>query len=125
MKASPVQLYDILLEKVAVEANRKYKGAEDSSPPFANVALQTMKSVRPYPDYWVSEKSLPDGISDRTFKVTFGVRSPPPEEIGTKEPYHFEVVVSGVVACLPERIGSLQPKPVSYTHLTLPTKRIV
>lgn len=105
MKASPIQLLESSIQKVFVESNDEYDEESNGTGPFEEIVLQTFKRVDAFPDYWDDEKPPVDGLADRTYRLSLGVRTPTDDP--STGPYMFEVVFNAVVACVPERVGTL------------------
>lgn len=105
MKASPVQLLQSTIEKLSVEANADYSpstvlGGED-------VPLEVREICEPFPSFWEGQPLIAEGIAERTFMVRLALRTDP--SLAASTPYPFEMIFSGVVACVPERLNGFTP----------------
>lgn len=103
MKRSPIQLLETTLDKVSVAVNNDYDidGADSKS--FEKVTLEFHQACELASDYW-GDSEPPDGMRERTFRVQLGVRTSP--EDAAKAPYAFELICSGIVACLQPKVSS-------------------
>ncbi|MFC7434214.1 hypothetical protein ACFQNJ_06780 [Hydrogenophaga bisanensis] len=112
MRASPIQLLESFPEKVLVEAALLDQDEEQGQQAFEKVDLQIMRGIEPCSDFWKIDPPV-SGVNDRTFRVTLGVKTPENKPAGG---YSFEFVVSGIVACLPERVGDKAPIDVAFEY---------
>jgi len=115
MKSSPIMLLQTLIEKIQVEINPEFEGKKGQSEFGESVELQVRQQCEPYSDYW-DEETPPviSGIENRTYSVTLGIRTDP--EVKARGPYSFELVFTGVVACVPEMIGDLPPQVAAQQY---------
>lgn len=108
MKASPVQLLQSTIDKISVEVNESFDPTSGTTSLREDIVLQVKEEFGTFAEYWDSETPLPDpGIKSRTFLVTLGIRTDPSEK--TDAPYRFEIVCTGIVACMVEKVHTLQP----------------
>ena len=105
MKPSPIQLMRSTIEKLSVEVNSDYQSGTEDAQLMENLVLQFKEDFRPLDGHWSEQNPVPmPGIEQRTFSVSLGIRTDPDD---LKGPYSFEVVASGIVACVPERVHEL------------------
>lgn len=104
MKPSPIQLLQSNFEKLCVEVNPTY---QDAGSDFISdtLVIQVKETIRSVSDFWTEKNPPPaPGVEKRTFVVTLGVRTDPEDRT---VPYMFDLVCSGVVACMPDRVHAL------------------
>lgn len=108
MKPSPVQLLQSRIDKIAVEVNSTFAEPLDSESIGEEMTLEFMEQVLPAHDFWkhTGRPVQTPGIEGRTYYVSLGVRN---KVSDLQAPYQFEIVCSGVVACLLPKIHSLEP----------------
>jgi hypothetical protein len=108
MKPSPVQLLQSSIEKISVEVNSEFAEASKSDSMGDEVAFEVMERCEPITDYWTEKNPAPSpGLAERTFFVSLGIRTD--SGLKSKAPYQFEIVCSGVVACIVPRIHKMEP----------------
>jgi hypothetical protein len=107
MKLSPIQLLESNIEVLSIK--RDFDGGDAPERSLtSSLDLQVYKNVEQVKDYWSPDEKLePPELRNRTYEVTLGIRTPPQKNF---EQYHFEIVVAGVIVCLPE---NFQNKSVS------------
>ena len=106
MKQSPVQLFQTTIEKLSIEALEEFSAAEQSAP-GENIDLQVREVCEAFPPYWDAQEPPVPGIEKRTFLVRLAIRTDP--ENTKPIPYAFDLMFSGVVACVPERLNGFEP----------------
>lgn len=106
MKVSPVQLLQSTIEKLSIEANDAYNG-EDPKSLGEDLELQVKEICEPFAEFWTDQAPPREGVEERTFMVRLAIRTDPDvTEVG---PYAFELVFSGVVACMPPKANQFTP----------------
>lgn len=98
MRPSPVQLLDTRILKIFVEPNvaENDEAAEGSAFAFADIEIETAKSIGLAEGFWSDIPHEFGDVEDRTIQLSLGIRSP--EE--TAAPYKFEIICAGVFAIL-------------------------
>jgi hypothetical protein len=115
MKPSPIQLLQSTIETISIKASDEFT-PEDKSATGEDIALLVQENCQPFRDYWDSATPpLAPGIEDRTFAVRLGIRSDP-EHGGAVLAYEFDLLFSGVVACLPERTSEFDPEQMARQY---------
>jgi hypothetical protein len=112
MKLSPIQLLESHPEKVWIERVSVDLGSAEDESTSGQVDIQFYKKMVPFSDFWKIEPAVP-GLKDRTFHLTLGVRTPENLRAGT---YVFEIVLTGVFACIPEKVGNRIPEDVVFEY---------
>lgn len=108
MKPSPVQLLQSTIDKISVEVNEDFTGVGEGQIWAEDITLQVREQVEQASDYWDGRDVPPvPEIRGRTYVITLGVRTDPKEK--TQAPYSFEILASGLVVCMVERIGEMEP----------------
>jgi hypothetical protein len=105
MKASPIQLLQSTIEKLSVEANPDYVASTAAS--SEDVPLEVREICEPFPTFWEGQAQSPEGIAERTFMVRLALRTDP--DLSGTIPYPFEMIFSGVVACMPKTVNGFPP----------------
>ena len=112
MKASPIQLLESFPEKVWVEIPQMDGENSVNQAEFERVDLEILRGIEQCADFWKEDVPI-QGVQERTFRVTLGVKTPENTPAGG---YIFEFVVSGIVACMPEKVGGKMPKDVAFEY---------
>lgn len=108
MKPSPVQLLQSNVDKISVEVNNEFEPDVRGAAFSEGITLQVKEHFEAVPDFWDEQGAPPKpGIRDRTFMVTLGIRTDPKEK--KSAPYSFEILATGIVACMPEKVNALEP----------------
>lgn len=113
MKSSPIQLLQSTIEKLSVEANDSYDG-EDPNSLGEKLDLQVKEICEPFADFWEDQKPATKELANRTFLVRLAIRTDP--EGDAKAPYAFELVFSGVVACMPPKLNHFSPEQAARQY---------
>lgn len=99
MRLSPIQLLESNIEVLSIKRDFDGDDAPERSL-TSSLDLQVYKNIEQVNDYWNKDEKLePPELRNRTYEVTLGIRTPPQKNF---EQYHFEIVVTGVIVCLPE-----------------------
>ena len=103
MRLSPIQLLESNIEVVSVK--RDFDGHDLPERSLtSSLDLQVYKDVQQISNYWgPDEKPEPPELRNRTYAVSLGIRTPPQKNY---ENFHFELVVTGVIVCLPESFAN-------------------
>jgi hypothetical protein len=112
MKSSPIQLLASFPEKVWVERNMTEEMLGNGKSIFDRIDLQVFKRIEICPEFWEDEPPVP-GLKERTFRVTLGVRTPEKSTVGA---YLFEFVVTGTIACIPEKVNEMNPEDAAFEY---------